>query len=801
MKTTTIATLFCLCALTGAGGGAERIFREPRYTRGNTGIFPVQAIDQAAWLTHPAIAGEMQQIPMARIVRFRRVFTSDGSPLEFDVTADERFLLTIDGEFVSRGPHRGTVENWTYQSYRVPLGKGEHVMEATVWKVGSAAPLAQMSHRLGFCLCAAGVYDRELTTGKAAWQVGAVTGLTSIGRSGGVFGVGDGFEMTGTGIFDFQPGEWQTPAVVRGPMGKGSRYGIRQPGWMLFPSQLPDQTEDRVRPGKFVKGGEMTFPLTVPAGEKRTILWDLDRYICAYPEVVVKGGRGGRMSWGWAEALRGPSRDPKFKGRLFKGNRAEWEGKTFDGFTDRFVFDGRARAVFQPPWFRCGRWCQLVIEAGEEPVTIEDLSLVESRYPLECTTSFTTPDDPDLEGVQRISTRSMQMCCHEMLFDCPYYEQQMYPGDTRVQLNVISSMTSDDAIIRRAIEIYDLNRRDDGNVPFNFPTTGTQEGASYTLCYLGMYPDYLMNHTNRDWLKARLPGMRGTLSGFEVYEREDGLLVNLPGWSFMDWVPRPGWEGGWAPGSKSSAPSAEINLFYLAAFQGAARVEDAFGNTAIASHWRGKADRLRKSIAKVFFDEDRGLFASDADHTVFSEHAQCLALLTDVVVGAQAQAVFDRLVGETDLCPTSVYFSYYLFETYFKFGRSDLFLKRLDMWKGYVKLGATTCLEAPEYPGRDSRSDCHAWGAHPLWFLRTGVAGIRSDAPFFTRVKVAPQPGALKSIKASYPHPAGSLIEVDLAFADGIATGTVTTPIPGTFVYGGTTLNLVPGVNAIGSVR
>jgi hypothetical protein len=219
---------------------------------------------------------------------------------------------------------------------------------------------------------------------------------------------------------------------------------------MLFPSQLPDQLAQRVRPGRFVDGGAMTFPLVVTPGSRRRILWDLDRYICAYPEAVVSGGKGGKMTWKWAESLRGASIHPGIKGRHFKGRRNEWKDKTFTGFGDRLVFDGRARAVFRPLWFRCGRWCELVIEAGAEPVEILDLALIETRYPLACETTFSSPGDPALAGVQAICTRAMQMCCHEMLFDCPFYEQQMYPGDTRVQLNVISAMTADDAIIRRA---------------------------------------------------------------------------------------------------------------------------------------------------------------------------------------------------------------------------------------------------------------------------------------------------------------------------------------------------------------
>ncbi len=792
MRVVSLIAAACVAAV-AQGVKVDHVIKAPRFTRGNTSIMSIQPIDKAAWLSHPDIKDEVAYPPTPRVVRFRCTFKSDGTPLEFDVTGDERYYLTLDGELVSRGPHRGTVENWMYQSYRAELEAGEHVMEATVWRMPHrVSPLAQMSYKLGFCLKAEGKYDAALTTGRGPWQCGPIVGVRPLGKYD-TFGVGDGFEIKGTGIFDAKPALWLKPAVVRGPMGRLGGVGLRLPGWMLFPSQLPDQTEYRVRPGKFVDGGEMKFPIVVKPGEKKRMLWDLDRYYCAYPEAVIKGGKGGKMSWGWAEALRGPANAK----RKFKGNRSEWKDKVFTGFTDRFVFDGRARAVFQPPWFRCGRWCQIVIEAGAEPVEIADLSIIESRYPLECETKFESPEDPALAGVQRISARAMQMCCHEMLFDCPYYEQQMYPGDTRVQLNVISSMTSDDAIIRRAIEVYDLARRDDGNVPFNFPTVGTQEGASYTLCYLGMYPDYVMNHSNREWLRARLPGMRDTLHGFELYERADGVIEKLPGWIFMDWVTNGAWGGGWAPGSRNGGANAEVNLFYLAALQGAAKVEEAFGNKHLAAHWLEKAEKLKPAIVKAFFDEKRGLFASDAGHKSFAEHAQCLALLTDVFEGARAKALFDKLITDKDICRTTVYFSYYLFETYFKFGRADLFLKRLDLWKGYVKLGATTTLESPEYPGHDARSDCHAWGAHPLWFLRTGIAGIRSAAPFFEKVCVAPQPGGLKSVKASYPHPSGKMIEVDLTFDGGKARGKVTTPVSGEFVFGGATIPLKPGVNEI----
>jgi hypothetical protein len=77
------------------------------------------------------------------------------------------------------------------------------------------------------------------------------------------------------------------------------------------------------------------------------------------------------------------------------------------------------------------------------------------------------------------------------------------------------------------------------------------------------------------------------------------------------------------------------------------------------------------------------------------------------------------------------------------------------------------------------------------------VAGIRSAAPFFEKVRVAPQPGALRTVKASYPHPCGKMIEVDLVFEKGKVRGRVFTPVPGEFVFGGVARPLVAGENEI----
>jgi hypothetical protein len=525
------------------------------------------------------------------------------------------------------------------------------------------------------------------------------------------------------------------------------------------------------------------------------LAWDLGKYYCAYPEVILSGGKDARFSLAWHESAHRASDNLKGSEPM---SRNAIVARYLPGFGDTFICDGRSNAKFSVPWFRCGKWIRIDIETQNEPLTIEKIELVETRYPVELESTFEC-DDKTLSSIREISMRTMQMCCHEMLFDCPFYEQQMYPGDTRIQLNVLTAASRDERMIKRAIELFDISSRDDGQCPFNWPTRGIQEGATYTLCYLLMYGDYAMNHADKEWLKARIPGMRRTISGMEIYENEDGLLENLPGWLFVDWVE--GWQGdGTVPGGRNySGPNAVHNLLWILAMQSVAKTERALGNELQAKYWEEKIEKLKPVILSKFWCDKRQLISDTHEKKHFSEHAQCLALIGDVLPDDRAALAWKHLIEDKNLKRCTVYFSYYLFETYFKFGRGDLFLKRLDLWRTYIKKGLTTTQEAPDggKNGQDeSRSDCHAWGAHPIIFMQTGLAGISSAAPFFEKVLIKPSPAGLKHIKTSHPHPKG-WIYVDLDFSSSKVKGSITTPVEGKFVYQGKTLELKKGLNEL----
>jgi hypothetical protein len=111
-----------------------------------------------------------------------------------------------------------------------------------------------------------------------------------------------------------------------------------------------------------------------------------------------------------------------------------------------------------------------------------------------------------------------------------------------------------------------------------------------------------------------------------------------------------------------------------------------------------------------------------------------------------------------------------------------------------LDLGLSTWAETEE----PTRSDDHAWSAHPNYDLLTLVAGIRPASPGFRTVLVAPHLGALKEFAARMPHPAGD-IAVQYKEAGGTWDVRVMLPpgLTGTFRWHGRDARLSEGENRL----
>jgi hypothetical protein len=136
-----------------------------------------------------------------------------------------------------------------------------------------------------------------------------------------------------------------------------------------------------------------------------------------------------------------------------------------------------------------------------------------------------------------------------------------------------------------------------------------------------------------------------------------------------------------------------------------------------------------------------------------TEHAQCLAILSGVAAPERVTAMATALQVRSDMAQTTIYFSHYLFETYRQLGLIERMLERMQLWFDLPVQGFKTTVEMPE----PSRSDCHAWGAHPLYHYHASIVGVRPARPGFGHVRITPQLGPLMRASTVTPHPQGAI--------------------------------------------
>ncbi len=780
----------------------------------------------ARWIWHPEVLSHEQAILV-----FRLVFTvQEPTTARLHVSADHRYELFLDGERLGRGPERGDPAHWMFETYALELSAGTHLLAARAWWLPvDGSPMAQMSVNPGFVVLAEGDMAETLSTGAGPWEVLEIPAYFQEPSSvRAYYVVGWSFLMDGArfpwgwNTDPACPGEWVTPMPGRAPVdGKSNRYysyetsdRILEPH--LYPAMLPPMLETPtklgvVRHAEWVVGedeldrrvlGEHSNaalaerwqrllngaePLQLDRGQQVRVIVDLDDYYCAFPEMVTSGGKGAEVRMGWAESLFEQAEGWHWR----KGNRDEVEGKLFYAPSDRFALEGGPHRVYDTIWWRAGRYVQIVVSVGDDPLTLEALTWRETRYPLEMEASFEA-SDPRLAATIPMMFRTLQMCSHETYMDCPYYEQLMYVGDTRLEALVTYLSTLDSRLPIKANAIFGWSRAADGLTKSRYPSAIPQVIPPFSLWWVGMVHDLFMWRDRRDWIEELLPGVDTVLAGFARYLSPEHLVTAPKGWNFSDWVPS--WHGGWAPDSVSGA-NALINLQYVYVLARAAEMHDELGETHLAAHWRGIEQAVRPAIISTFWDEDRGLLADDAAHEHYSEHVQALAVLTNLLEGERRERMVRGLLDDADLAQTTVYFSHYLLEAYRTLGAMDRFFARLGFWFELAEQGFRTTLESPE----PARSDCHAWGAHPIYHYFASILGARPTAPGFRAIGIEPQFGPLEWIRGAFPHPSGDMVRFDLRTRDGELSGEITLPpgLSGTLRWAGSEHALQSGANRV----
>jgi len=766
----------------------------------------------ASWIAPPGIPGDSTVVFHAR-----RTFDLPSKPDRFliHVSADNRYRLYVNGDEVASGPQRSDVMHWRYETVDIApkLRAGRNVVAALVWNWGATHPVAQHSHRTGFLLQGDGAQEASINTG-AGWRLRVDSAYRFVplgfGDVRGYYAASPGESVDaarypwGWEQADFNDSAWLTVAAPA-PGGRGGgrgagggpivgRFALRDaPGvsegaWLLVPRDIPAMEE---KPQQFASVRRVTgIPaadgilrgggdVVVPPKTKASILLDQSRTTNAYPVLETSGGAGSTITLTYAEALVDSSGQ--------KGNRNDINGRTIRGVHDVFHLDGGQHRRFQTLYWRSYRYVQVDVESGDEPLRLHDVHGIFTAYPFQERGRFSS-DLPWIHDVWTMNWNGARLGANETYMDTPYYEQLQYVGDTRIQALISLYVAGDDRLMRQAIEQFDASRLAEGITASRYPSELTQLIPPFSLIYVAMVHDYHMNRNDPAFVRERLAGIRGILDWYGRRVDSTGMLGPMPYWNYVDWSPR--WPRG-VPPRANEGHSGTISLLYAYALQHAAELEEDVGVPGMGQAYRARADSIIRQTRARTWDANRGLFRDSPESPSYSQHTNVLALLTNAVPASERRNVMQRVLSDTSLAQATYYFGFYVFEALRVAGLADRYTELLAPWRGMLALGLTSTPENPE----PTRSDTHAWAAHPNYGLLATVLGVRPASPGFRTVRIAPALGPLKHAEGRIPHPLG---DIDVVF-DRVGTsgirGVVTLPpgLAGTFEWGGKQIKLRSG--------
>jgi hypothetical protein len=686
---------------------------------------------------------------------------------ELFITADSRYKVWINGQFVARGPARGYPESQTVDRLDIKeqIRPRENVLAVLVYQPGYSH--FAYVHRGAAGLLAYLVCDGEVVLPTDTnWRVSRDESYSSLVPRVSIYGSGveerdlyraeqgrqeSGRRESAWQDAGFDDSDWSEARLVAAAGGSPwttfRRRGLpflkerELPATLVEAGRGPHSNPDRLDPHQDLRqawqavepaaidederGGFTTegwFSPRLAMGEAAYWLYDLGRdFTCqGWAEIDGAAGRE-RLSISYAEKMR--------HGRIVLPDPQNYCRVRL---TDRFKLRPGSQ-VAETFALRGGRYLlwQLVGPTGADFRFRPHARVAE--YPLTVTRPLLASDEASselLEGIVRLCETTMRACLQDGFVDCVWRESSQWLGDALPQSLALWAMTDDFRPIKQILEMAAQGAYPDGILPSVVPG----EVHAYTIVrYNFMWVELLHFYERISGDGALIdklwPSLQKMLDAVFQYRAADNLLVNPPGRRFyIDFSP-----------TSQNEPHAVYNLHYVLALQTAARLaegrqesgrqesgrQESAGMKADAARWQARAHDLLARIRESFYKG--GCWYDDVEGSTCSQLAAALAILTNAARLGEKASLLDAVAARSldandDHTPggmvlASPFMHHYIFEALRQEKRFAAVLEIVRLrWGRWVKAGYPTTWENWNVDFPDG-SQCHSFSAHPRYHL------------------------------------------------------------------------------------
>lgn len=196
----------------------------------------------------------------------------------------------------------------------------------------------------------------------------------------------------------------------------------------------------------------------------------------------------------WAET---PYLTEDFDPIQLKGKKGRRNGTHLIGNYD--IFDVNGELTWHDYWWRAGHYVEIVTEGDVH---------YEAHFHR---TGYPYPVYKGDSKLCRMAYETLQACSHETYMDCPYYEQLMYIGDSRLEALCTYEITDDHRASGKSSAPPVAFTVAGRALRSQYPSKSMQVIPSFMLVYLLMFHDYYRIHGRDELVEELLPRVGGFL--------------------------------------------------------------------------------------------------------------------------------------------------------------------------------------------------------------------------------------------------------------------------------------------------
>lgn len=636
--------------------------------------------------------------------------------MESDCTANVnlfatmRYILYINGEYVCEGPCRSHEKVRYYDSACCRLKKGNNLIEVRVM------------HTMD---CFTTVYKTIVPM--LVFEADTSTGDNIISDDSWECRYLGEYELVRRDMRSLPPFE----IVTRGrediplPVDKADRCIFQENGNYISGGAALNFLLEK-RPIPMIYPGEEFEIYPIKKGEGFTE-YDAGEYMTAKVKITI--APKSRIKIIYAECYRNPDGS--------KTKRDDTSG-IIDGYWDEVETDDR-EFVFEPYWFRAFRYIRIEGE-GARLVTARRVN-----YPYDMRGKFICSDEL-YNKMYSISQNTILCCHHEIISDCPYYEQQQYQFDSSVQIAATFNMTDDRRLIRKCLMEFAVSQQPSGLLLTSYPQSwAVQIIPGYSLVWIMMMRWYLDNTRDVEFVSLYLHNIDAIIGYFGRVFAEKGFLTTTRHWDFIDWVD--GWEnhGGGSVPLRDDEAHTIYNMYYVRALKDAAYICQKCGRSAFADEYLSRVPEVENMLNTLCYDGKKGMYKDGSVTQTYCMHTTIWAILSEVVTGDKAKELTEKL-DEEGISKCAFVMNYYLLRALEKSGTyKEKAFKIFEDWRDMVDNGCTTWCESISFP----RSECHGWSSAPLYEFATNILGVKTG--YDDEIVIEPVCGHLSFAKGVVP--------------------------------------------------